>query len=145
VTIAKLDDRIQMRDVDAILGFLPRFRDLDPNQACIRWPGIRIEDGQPILDRAKNHPLVLEFLGALYAHGLVRDYDWPAWRSRATRYYKDPMILQKATLRTCIKLLTIHARIEHFVDGHFGSMIRAGHIKAILCRISQLRRAQFDN
>ncbi len=56
MTIAKLDDRIQMRDVDAILGFLPRFRDLDPNQACIRWPGIRIEDGQPILDHSQESP-----------------------------------------------------------------------------------------
>ena len=39
VTIAKLDDQIQMRDVDVIFSFLPRFRDLDPTQACIRWPG----------------------------------------------------------------------------------------------------------
>lgn len=138
MTVAKLDDPIQIRDVDAILSFLPRFRDLDPTQACIRWPGFRIEDGQLIFDRARNHPLVIEFLAALYAHGLVRDYNWPAWQSKAVRYYKDPTTLQKATLKTCIKLLTLHARAERFVDGHFGSMVRAGHITAILYRLSKL-------
>jgi hypothetical protein len=145
MTAAKLDDQIRMRDADAILAFLPRFRDLDPAQACVRWPDIRIEDGNLIFERAKNHPLILEFLAALYAHGLVRDYNWPAWQSKAARYYKDPMILQKATLRTCIKLLTIHARIEHFVDGHFGSMVRVGHITAILYRLSKLRRTHFHD
>jgi Family of unknown function (DUF6508) len=131
-------DQIQMRDVDAILSFLPRFRDLDPTQACIRWPGFRVEDNQLILDRGKNHPLVIEFLAALYEHGFVRDYNWPAWRSKGMRYYKDPAILQRATLKACIKLLTMHARIEHFVDGHLGSMVRAGHIKAILHRLSKV-------
>ncbi len=75
MTAAKLDDQIRMRDADAILAFLPRFRDLDPAQACVRWPDIRIEDGNLIFERAKNHPLILEFLAALYAHGLVRDYN----------------------------------------------------------------------
>jgi hypothetical protein len=142
---AKLEDQIQARDVDAILSFLPRFRNLDPAQACIRWPSFRLENDQLIFDRGKNHPLVLEFIGALYAHGFVRDYDWPAWQSQAMRYYSDPVIVQKATLRTCIKLLTLHARHEHFVDGHFGSMVRAGHITAILFRLSRLRRARIDD
>jgi Family of unknown function (DUF6508) len=141
VTVPKLDDRIQMRDVGAILSFLPRFGELDPIQACVRWPGIRIMQDRLIIARAKNHPLVLEFLEALYTHGLVRDYDWPGWRSRAVRYFQDPKILQKATLKTCIKLLTLHARMEHFVDGHFGMMVRDGHIQAILRRLSRLCRA----
>ena len=54
--IAELDDQIQMREVDAILSFLPRFRDLDPTQACIRWPGFRVEDDQLIFDRCQKPP-----------------------------------------------------------------------------------------
>lgn len=142
MTIAKLDDQIQASDVDAILSFLPRFRDLEPTEACIRWPGLRVEEDQLIFDRGENHPLVQKFIGALYARGLVRDYDWPAWQSKAVRYYQNPVILQKATLKTCIKLLTLHARTERFVDGHFGAMVRAGQITAILSRLSRLRRAQ---
>ena len=145
MTIAKIDDQIRMRDVDVVLSFLHRFRDLDPTQACIRWPGFRVEDDHLIFDRGENHPLVLEFIAALYEHGFVRDYDWPAWQPRSVRYCKDPVIMKKATLKTCIKLLTLHARKERFVDGHFASMVQSGHITAILYRLSNLRRARFDD
>jgi hypothetical protein len=100
VTIAKLDDQIQMRDVDAILSFLPRFRDLDPIQACIRWPGIRVEDDKLIIYRGENHPLVQEFIAALYEHGFVRDYHGSAWQPKVMRYYKYPVVLKKAVLKT---------------------------------------------
>lgn len=53
--------------------------------------------------------------------------------------------MKKATLKTCIKLLTLHARKERFVDGHFASMVQSGHITAILYRLSNLRRARFDD
>jgi hypothetical protein len=128
-----------MRDIEAILSFLPRFQALDPDKAAIRWPGIRLENGLLILDRGENHPLIGGFIEALYEHSIIRDFDWLAWQSRAARFCRQPKLLNSARLQTCIKLLTLHARREHFVDGHFASMVQAGHVTAVLCRMRQLR------
>lgn len=43
---AKISDPVQAEDLDTILAFLPRFRNLNPQQAAIREPGIREESGR---------------------------------------------------------------------------------------------------
>jgi len=142
VKIGGLNDPIQMRSIDAVRSFLSRFQALDPDQASIRWPNIWVEDNRLVIDRGENHTTIREFLGALYEHGFVRDFDWVAWQWRAVRFVDDPKLLEKARLITCIKLLTLHARKERFVDGHFASMTQAGHITAILNRISEMSQTK---
>jgi hypothetical protein len=139
VKAAKIDDAVHAADLDAILVFLPRFHDADLSPAAIREPGIHEQDGELFIDRGENHPLVSEFISALYEHGFVRDFDWIAWQSDAECLHAKPELLQSASLCTCVKLLTLHARREHFVDGHFSSMVRTGHISRILHRIKRLK------
>lgn len=141
MSVPRLNDPIDPRDLDVVLSFLPRLRNLDPDLAALRWPGLRVIDDQIVIDRGENHPVVMEFITKLYDCGFIRNYNWIRWRSRALRFYEHPELLKRARLRTCIKLLTLHARREHFVDGHFASMVRAGHIVAILCRLGELRCA----
>ncbi len=131
-----IDDPVHAADLDAILAFIPRFRDLDP--ATLRQPGIREEGGQLVIDRGENHALVTEFISAFYGHGFVRDFDWIAWQAQAVRFYSQPEILRRADIGDCIKLLTLHSRLEHFWDGHFALMVRTGHVSAILARLRGL-------
>jgi hypothetical protein len=140
MTIAGLDAPIRARDIDSIIEFLPRLQSLDPNQAA-RWPEIR-RTGEKEFEiyRGEDHPLVTEFIKALYQHGLVRDFDWPKWQPEAMRLYDHPEALKKARMKTCVKLLTLHARKDRFVDRHFASMVQSGHIAAVLSRMAEIRR-----
>jgi len=140
MTIAGLDAPIRARDVDAIVAFLPRLQALDPNQAA-HWPEIRqIGEREFEIDRGEDHPLVIEVIKAIYEHGLVRDFDWPKWQPEAVRLHDHPEALKRARMKTCVKLLTLHARKDHFVDRHFASMVQSGHVSAILSRMSEILR-----
>ena len=129
--------------LDAVLSFLPLLRNLDPDLACTRWPGIVMENGNLVIHRGENHPIVSELIDRLYEHGFIRDFDWMSWQPRAARLFRNPKLLRRATTETCIKLLTLHARKERFVDGHFAHMVKAGHITAVLTRLRELRRSCF--
>jgi hypothetical protein len=144
MTIAGLDAPVKARDIDAIIGFLPRLQALDPNHAA-RWPEMR-QTGEHEFEiyRGEDHPLVTEFIKALYEHGLVRDFDWPKWQPEAVRLHDHPEALKRARMKTCVKLLTLHARKDRFVDRHFASMVQSGHIAAVLCRMAEIRRRQAD-
>ena len=68
-------------------------------------------------------------------HGIVRDFDWPKWLPRAVRIFRNPSLLRKARMKTCLKLLTLHIRRDRFCDGHLGAMLASGHITAIIRRM----------
>jgi hypothetical protein len=62
-----------------------------------------------------------------------------AWQPAAVKLYKEPNRISKATLTTCVKLLTLHAGKDRFVSGHLGCMIQEGHIALILKRLQAIR------
>jgi hypothetical protein len=106
-------------------------------------------DGRDVsVERGECNPTVPQFQRAFYDHGFIRDFDWISWQPTAVRIFKNPGLLQKAQMRTCIKLLTLHIRRERFDDGHLAEMLRTGHITAILRRMSKLaprRVASFES
>ena len=76
---------------------------------------------------------------SLYENHFVQPFDWVAWQSTAETMVEEPNQVSRATLDTCIKLITVHVRKDRFCSGHFGVMVRRGHISAILQRLSELR------
>ncbi len=142
MTITGLDAPINPHDVGAILAYLPRLGSLHPTSAA-HWPRIRqTAEREFELDRGEDHPLVTEFIKALYDHGFVRNFDWPKWQPEAVRLYEHPAAMKRARMTTCVKLLTLHARKDHFVDRHFAAMVQSGHITAILERMAEILRNQ---
>ena len=138
----QLDDPVDERDLEAILSFIPRFQRIPPDDVVIESPGrlLGMEgDKITLAMHGEYHPLVEEFQQALYLHHIVRDFDWGKWQPRALVIYKNPNLLDRATQKTCIKLLTLHARKDRFVDGHFAAMISCGHIQAVLNRMQAIR------
>jgi hypothetical protein len=123
-------------DVEAIILFLPRLEELIPSRIWNKEPGISIQDSTATIERGEYCPVIKEFQQSLYRRGFVRDFDWQAWQPKAVRLSKDPNLLKKARMTTCIKLLTFHIRRERFYDGHLGEMLTSGHITADLPPIS---------
>lgn len=78
------------------------------------------------------------FVETLYSARVVYDFDWPAWQRQAERYVTVPSALQTARLTTLRRLLTLHARKDHFCEGHFAEMLESGHITAILKRVERI-------
>jgi hypothetical protein len=134
-----------MQDIGAANSFPPRFQALDPNQASIRWPSIRVENDQLVVNRSVNHPIIEDSSAALCELGIVRNFDWIAWLQRVVPFFDDPKLLKRARLQTCIKLVTLHARRERFVDRHFVSIVADGHITAILNRMGELRHTASED
>ena len=79
---------------------------------------------------------------AAYVNGLVLSFDRGAWPQEARRYMSDHLLVASANLETCIKLLTAQLRAERFFYGHVQSVLKSGHITAILRRLERLRSAR---
>jgi len=73
----------------------------------------------------------------LYGRHVMLVFDWPAWKSEAQRF-RDRNALETASLEDVRRLLTLHVRADRFNEGHFGEMIRSGHIAAVLGRLAKL-------
>ena len=132
---------VDEKDLEAILSFIPRLQEIIPDKVVIESPGRVLEqDGNNLVlaMHGKYHPLVEEFQQALYRHRFIRIYDWGKWIPQAKAIYEDQKRLDRASMTSCLKLLTLHARNDRFVEGHFAAMLTSGHIIAVLKRMEQL-------
>lgn len=123
-------------DCSAVVVSLPT--ELQPLESAPDRKGstaIQVDGEQVIVECGEYNPLVKEFQRCLYDHGIVRDFDWPKWLPRAVRIFRNPSLLRKARMKTCLKLLTLHIRRDRFCDGHLGAMLASGHITAIIRRM----------
>jgi hypothetical protein len=140
-TPPKINDPIRRSDLEAVLDYLPWLESLKSGESEEIWTKrgrlVPEDDGTILIVPPEYMPTVNEFLQCLYQHGFVRKFDWQNWQPRAVRF-ENPGLIQKAQMLTCIKLLTYHARYEHFCDGHLGVMLEEGHIAAILNRMDEL-------
>jgi hypothetical protein len=143
-----LSSPVDEKDLEAILSFIPRLQEIISDKVVIESPGRVLEqDGNNLLlaMHGEYHPLVEEFQQALYRHRFIRNYDWGKWIPQAKAIYSDQKRLDRASMTTCLKLLTLHARNDRFVEGHFAAMLTSGHIIAVLKRMEQLGRGTPPN
>lgn len=129
---------ISASTIDAILRFLSLFE--SPDFQAGRWvekdPGA---DGTLFFPFYEYSPDVNEFLGVLNDNGWIVPFDWPAWQEEAAKYIDSSALLATADVETLRRLLTTHARMDRFCEGHFADMIGRGHIVAVLRRLARLR------
>jgi hypothetical protein len=143
--VPTLRDPISGQAVYEVVSFLPRLQTLRPEEVVVKSP-VEIDDqGRLIILslHGEYHPLVGELLQALYDNGFVRSFNWPKWQRQSIGYYEHPERLDTAKMMTCVKLLTLHARRDRFVDGHFAAMISSGHIARILNRMKKLLESPY--
>ncbi|MBI3129675.1 MAG: hypothetical protein HYZ11_18870 [Candidatus Tectomicrobia bacterium] len=124
--------------MDAILRFLPLFEsaDFQSGRWVLKKPGGGGALTFPYYEYGRD---VGEFLGALNDNGWIIPFDWLAWQEEAAKYVDSPALLETADAGTLRRLLTTHARMERFCDGHLADMLGRGHIAAVLGRLARLR------
>jgi hypothetical protein len=135
---------IQPESIDKVVSFIPVLSSI-PAEAIARWPEAKKkDDGGLVLGGGLEphyHPSVIALMKAFQENHFIHPFDWPRWQSTAVKIFNEPSRLSKARLETCVKLITLHVRKDRFVGGHFGEMVRCGHIAAILHRLAQLRKS----
>jgi hypothetical protein len=120
--------------IDKIVSFIPVLSSI-PAEDIARWPEAKKrDDGVLVLGGLEPyyHPSVIALRKSFYENHFVQPFDWVKWQSTAVKIFNEPNRLSKATLKTCPKLITLHVRKDRFVGGHFGEMVRCGHIAVIL-------------
>lgn len=129
-------------DWEPALSFLPVLAapDFDPGHLA---GGEQVEPGVFNWPHVALAPEARAFIACLYDTQIVTDADWSAWLEDGGRtLYDDPEQLGQATLEQCRMLLIAHARTDRFVDGHLLSILRDGHLVAVLERIRELVEPQ---
>lgn len=126
--------------IDAILRYLP----------ILRRPGYLGSSGDPLTVTEKGvismgevalSEEMSQFMRDLYEQGFIVSFNWREWAEEGQRYVNNATLLNSASLETLQKLLTMHARMDRFISGgYFAEMISNGHMRAILERLSVIRR-----
>ncbi len=122
-------------DIDELLSFLPSFLETG-EQAIAEWKGGTTDaDGVLSLPWPVYSPLVERFFTAASE---------PCWNdrqydpSRTKQMLDDSEFVATASLDQVKTMLTYCVRGERFCDGHWGGMIREGHILRLLQRLQKL-------
>lgn len=125
--------------IDKVVLFMPKLQSI-PAADIARWGSGEGTDGALELSLEPTyHPVIRELMQSLNENHFVQPFDWPRWQPTAEAIFREPGRISKASLETCIKLITLHVRKDRFSGGHFGEMVRSGHVSAILRRLAELR------
>lgn len=132
-------DKITRKCIDNVVSFIPKLQSIGTDDIAKWIEPQKAPDGtlRFSLD-PKYNPIITSLIEAFYENNFVQPYDWPHWQADAERLIADPTRLANVSLETCTKLITLHVRGDRFCGGHFGAMVRTGHILAILRRLEKL-------
>lgn len=125
-------------DVEVLLSFLPTLDGMT-DEGIVRWNGgTPNENGEISMPWPSYAAFVSEFFSAASADCWCdRDYD----PTRSATMLKDHQQIASASLQDVRAMLTLCVRGERFCDGHWGAMIKAGHIGRLLKRLQALAEA----
>jgi len=120
--------------MEELLSFLPRLY-AEGFVPVKRWEGGRREDGSLVMPYPEYDPLVKEFYCAAASEcWLDSEYD----PEEAHTLLGDVDAVRHADLGQIRTMLTYCVRGERFCDGHWGAMIKDGHIRRLLERLSEI-------
>ena len=125
--------------IDRVVSFIPELVSI-PGEKIADFNFRKDANGDFSFTFPEYHPTVYALMKAFRENNFVQPFDWMKWQPFAEKIVHEPNRLSKARLRTCVKLITLHIRRDHFCAGHFGGMVSCGHITAILQRLAVLRK-----
>jgi hypothetical protein len=123
--------RITKENVESLVHFFRKLANLKSSEIVVPTEALRLE--------VECRPVIYELMHCLNQNNFVQSFDWPTWQGEAEQFYENKKPIEMADLDTCVKLLTTHVRKDRFCSGHFGEMVKAGHIQKILTRLDTLR------
>ncbi len=95
-------------------------------------------------DEVARRGVLLGFMQELYDAHVVYSFDWPAWQGEAIRLYENRTALEAASLSDLRKLLTTHARKDHFCEGHLEMVFENGHLHDVLREVAKHLAAEAE-
>jgi hypothetical protein len=122
-------------DFDAVVAFRARIATLAPDAVVAEY--------DVNFSHLRYNPVISELIHAFYEHKFVQSFDWVSWQHNAEQFFTHSQRLRSATIDDCIRLITTHVRQDKFSDGHFGEMVRNGHVAAILERLAEIKATMF--
>jgi hypothetical protein len=123
--------------VDELLHF-KSFFDQDDEQQSFEWSEGAEPEGDGYLSMPQPiYPRIINDFFALASQPWWSDYQYTP--ETAAKMVQNDAMIASASLADIKKMLTFCVRGERFCDGHWGAMIRQGRIRAILCRLEQIR------
>ncbi len=140
------DTKVTIENMDAILRFLPIFE--ADGFTFGEWEAGATSDGEIVMpekDGVLQMPEVeysdevWEFVSAAEKNNWIIRFDWRSWTWEAAPYLDSQEVLKTADVEVLRKLLTAHIRNERFCTGHLLSVLKSGHIAAILKRLREIR------
>ena len=123
-------------DIDALVAFLPRL--YAPGfEPIVRWGGgEKTAHGNTTMLWPEYNVTVHEFI-ELAARDCWADFDYVP--EKASSMITDERAIRKASMNQIRTMLTFYVRGERFSDGHWGTMIEEGVVRALLERLLELR------
>ena len=82
---------------------------------------------------------VNEFIATVKKENFTIIYDWVKWQDEADKYFKEPELIDSASIVILRKLMTMFIRKERFCSGFINSVIDTGMILKILERLNALK------
>lgn len=125
--------------IDRVVSFIPKLQSIRADDIA-SWGDRKSSSGVLELSLEPSyHPVIEKLMQSLNQNHFVQPFDWTRWQPTAEQLFREPSRVSEASLETCTKLITLHVRKDRFCGGHFGEMVRSGHISAILHRLAELR------
>jgi hypothetical protein len=129
-------ESVTREKIDQLLRFLPLF-DVPGESFILRWEGgTERDDGAITMPYPVYHERVEQFYRCA-GQACWSDYEYQP--AEAARMVRDDEFIAHADIAEIKTMLTYCVRGERFCDGHWGEMLRAGRIVAILKRLRVLR------
>lgn len=124
------------QEIEELVSFLPRLYAEGVNPIEEWSGGSKSKDGVLTMAYPTYNRVVKEFF-EVASSACWADYGYDP--GEAGRMLEDEDFVKTANLAQIKTMLTFCVRGERFCDGHWGSMVKAGHIRRLLERLAELR------
>ncbi|MBA3396025.1 MAG: DUF2357 domain-containing protein [Deltaproteobacteria bacterium] len=124
-------------DVAAVAALLAEIERIEGMP--VEWGGGQQADGSIQTPFVVYAPGAQRLISAIYEHNLIMNFDWSAWRDEA-QCFAEAERIRTASLDDVRRLLTLHVRMERFVEGHLSEVLASGQISPLLRRLGELAR-----
>ena len=126
------DKNISWDNVHWLVGFLDQFE--KPRFDLGHWKEKPTSSAEGLW---QNSPTIEAFIMGFYERGLFVEFHWMKWEY-GKKLWQEPERIYRVNGLTCLKLLTMHLRADHFTPGHFRTVFEEGQITIILQRLKVL-------
>ena len=128
-----------IQEIEELTAFLSRLY-LEGNSPIVNWGGGEKQKDGSFTSPYPNYNNIVEEFFRLAPSACWSDYEYIP--EQAGQMLRDQNLIKTASLARIKTMLTFCVRGERFSDGHWGDMIKRGHIRQLLERLNEIKSEQ---